>query len=92
MASLRKENAALRVEASALKEKSRILEEMNIWLEQENQLLRNDNERMKRILNNYSSNSSIPHPRGIKANLRTSIIAVSKPAERRKHQILHPLL
>lgn len=67
VASLRKENAALRAEASALKEKSRILEETNIRLEQENQLLRNDNERMKRSLNNDSSNSSIPPSQGQKS-------------------------
>ena len=58
--SLRKENTALREEVCALKEKNHVLEERNIRLEKENQLLRDDNERMKRKLNNDSSNSSIP--------------------------------
>ena len=58
--SLRQENTALREEVSALKEKNRVLEEKNARLEKENQLLRDDNERMKRHLNNDSSNSSIP--------------------------------
>lgn len=58
--SLRKENTALREEVCALKEKIHVLEEKNNRLEKENQLLRDDNERMKRKLNNDSSNSSIP--------------------------------
>ena len=58
--SLRQENTVLREEVSALKEKNRVLEEKNARLEKENQLLRDDNERMKRHLNNDSSNSSIP--------------------------------
>lgn len=58
--SLRKENAALRKEASFLKQENAILTERCGKLEKENLLLRNDNERMKRILNNDSSNSSRP--------------------------------
>ena len=58
--SLRKENASLREEVSSLKQKNAALTERCGKLEGENTLLRNDNERMKRILNNDSSNSSIP--------------------------------
>lgn len=58
--SLRKENTALREEVSSLKQENAFLTEKCVKLEQENTLLRNDNERMKRILNNDSSNSSIP--------------------------------
>jgi len=58
--SLRKENAALRQEVSSLKQENAVLTEKCAELEKENMLLRNDNERMKRILNNDSSNSSIP--------------------------------
>lgn len=58
--SLRKENTNLREEVSFLKQKNTILDERCKTLEEENHLLRNDNERMKRILNNDSSNSSIP--------------------------------
>ena len=36
------------------------LEQENACLKKENQLLRNDNDRMKRILNNNSTNSSLP--------------------------------
>lgn len=58
--SLRKENDSLRREVSVLKEKNAGLEEHNSMLLMENALLRDDNERMKRILNNDSSNSSMP--------------------------------
>lgn len=58
--SLRKENAALREEVSFLKHENAVLTEKCAKLENENTLLRNDNERMKRILNNDSSNSSTP--------------------------------
>ncbi len=58
--SLRKENATLREEVSSLKQENAILTERCGKLEKENTLLRNDNERMKRILNNDSSNSSRP--------------------------------
>lgn len=57
---LRKENSALRKEVSSLKQKNAVLTEKCVKLENENTLLRNDNERMKRILNNDSSNSSTP--------------------------------
>jgi len=57
--SLRKENAALREEVSSLKQENAVLTEKCAKLEKENILLRNDNERMKRILNNDSTNSSI---------------------------------
>ncbi len=58
--SLRRENAALREEVSSLKKENAALAEKCGDLEKENTLLRNDNERMKRILNNDSSNSSTP--------------------------------
>lgn len=58
--SLRKENADLREEVSSLKQENTTLKEGIKKLEGENQLLHNDNERMKRTLNNDSSNSSIP--------------------------------
>ena len=58
--SLRRENSALRDEVSALKENNTVLEEAAGRLEKENRLLRDDNERMKRTLNNDSSNSSEP--------------------------------
>ncbi len=58
--SLRKENASLREEVSSLKQKNTVLTEGCDKLKKENSLLRNDNERMKRALNNDSSNSSNP--------------------------------
>ena len=58
--SLRKENTTLRKEVSSLKQENAALTEKCGKLEKENTLLRNDNERMKRILNNDSSNSSNP--------------------------------
>lgn len=58
--SLRKENASLHEEVSSLKKENAVLTEECNKLENENHLLRNDNERMKRILNNDSSNSSNP--------------------------------
>lgn len=58
--SLRRENATLREEASSLKQENAALTEKCEALTKENTLLRNDNERMKRILNNDSSNSSTP--------------------------------
>lgn len=60
VASLRQENDSLRGEVSSLKQENTALKETCEKLENENTLLRNDNERMKRILNNDSSNSSIP--------------------------------
>lgn len=58
--SLRRENASLREEVSSLKQENALLTEKCDQLEKENSLLRNDNERMKRQLNNDSSNSSQP--------------------------------
>lgn len=58
--SLRKENKSLHEEVSSLKQKNGTLTEECNRLKNENSLLRNDNERMKRILNNDSSNSSNP--------------------------------
>lgn len=58
--SLRKENEKLRAETAFLKTEVSKLREKNTSLETENQLLRVDNERMKRILNNDSYNSSCP--------------------------------
>ncbi len=60
VSSLRKENTGLREKVDSLKQDISLLEEKNGKLEKENQLLRDDNERMKRTLNNDSSNSSIP--------------------------------
>lgn len=57
---LRKENVCLREEVSNLKQKTSSLEEENTSLKAENRLLHDDNERMKRILDNDSSNSSTP--------------------------------
>lgn len=61
--SLRKENRTLHEEVSRLKQENAALTEECNNLRQENSLLRNDNERMKRILNNDSSNSSCPPSR-----------------------------
>lgn len=61
---MRRENAALHEEVSSLKQKNAALTEKCAKLENENTLLRNDNERMKRMLNNDSSNSSIPPFKG----------------------------
>lgn len=61
--SLRRENAALREEVSSLKKENASLAEKCGKLEKENMLLRNDNERMKRTLDNDSSNSSTPPSR-----------------------------
>jgi hypothetical protein len=58
--SLRRDNTNLREEVFYLKQKNTVLEEGSKKLEEENRILRVDNERMKRILNNDSSNSSIP--------------------------------
>lgn len=58
--SLRKENTRLREEVSSLRQKTSGQEEEIDRLEKENSLLRDDNERMKRILRNNSSNSSLP--------------------------------
>ena len=60
VSSLRKENANLRDEVASLKKENSSLNEKCDVLIKENTLLRNDNERMKRILNNDSSNSSTP--------------------------------
>lgn len=62
--SLEKENAALRNNVSSLTEANTALLQKCAELSDENELLRNDNERMKRILNNDSSNTSIPPSRG----------------------------
>lgn len=61
--SLRKENASLHEEVSSLKLKNTALSEECDKLKSENSLLHKDNERMKRILNNDSSNSSNPPSR-----------------------------
>lgn len=62
--SLEKENAALRNNVSSLTEANTALLQKCAELSDENELLRNDNERMKRILNNDSSNTSIPPSKG----------------------------
>ncbi len=58
--SLSRENGALHEEITCLKQENATLTDRCEKLTQENALLRNDNERMKRILNNDSSNSSTP--------------------------------
>lgn len=58
--SLTKENTQLKEELADMKAKNVTLIEENAALRKENQLLRDDNERMKRILNNDSSNSGAP--------------------------------
>ena len=58
--SLHRENEKLRGELTKVKEENKVLRVENEALRKENRLLRDDNERMKRILSNNSSNSSIP--------------------------------
>ena len=58
--SLKNENTRLKEELAAVKAQNAILTAENAALRKDNQLLRDDNERMKRILNNDSSNSSTP--------------------------------
>ncbi len=60
VASLSRENETLREEISCLKQENAALKERCEKLTKENALLRNDNERMKRMLNNDSGNSSTP--------------------------------
>ena len=57
------ENQMLRAELRAVREENQILRAENAELRKENGLLRQDNERMKRILSNNSSNSSLPPSR-----------------------------
>ncbi len=57
---LNSENESLREEITCLKQENAALKDRCEKLTKENALLRNDNERMKRILNNDSSNSSTP--------------------------------
>lgn len=60
VAHLENRNAILEDKATFLSEENASLKQKCEKLTAENELLRNDNERMKRILNNDSSNSSIP--------------------------------
>lgn len=57
---VRRENETLREELGRVKEENVVLRAENEALRKENRLLREDNERMKRILSNNSSNSSMP--------------------------------
>ncbi len=57
---LSRENESLREEVTCLKQENAALKDHCEKLTKENALLRNDNERMKRILNNDSANSSTP--------------------------------
>ena len=57
---VRGENEKLREELGRVKEENVLLRTENEALRKENRLLREDNERMKRILSNNSSNSSMP--------------------------------
>ena len=58
--SLSRENERLRRDLAEVKEENQALRVENEALRRENSLLRDDNERMKRILSNNSSNSSLP--------------------------------
>lgn len=58
--SLQKENSRLKTELDTVKAENAALREENNSLRKENQLLRDDNERMKRTLNNNSTNSGLP--------------------------------
>lgn len=58
--SLRRENTRLREEVSGLRQENAALREEDATLRKENSLLREDNERMRRILDNDSTNSSLP--------------------------------
>lgn len=58
--SLREKNEMLQAELTAVREENQTLKVENAELRKENALLREDNERMKRILSNNSSNSSLP--------------------------------
>lgn len=58
--SLQKENSRLKTELDTVKAENAALREENNSLRKENQLLRDDNERMKRTLNNNSTNSGMP--------------------------------
>ena len=57
---LDRENTSLRDKVTSLTGANTALLQKCAELSEENELLRNDNERMKRILNNDSSNTSIP--------------------------------
>ena len=58
--SLQKTNSILQGKCDRLETENKELKETVDGLEKENRTLRDDNERMKRILNNDSSNSSLP--------------------------------
>ena len=62
--SLQKTNAILQDKCDKLEAENTDLKEQVEDLTKENQCLKNDNERMKRILNNDSSNSSLPPSSG----------------------------
>lgn len=81
--SLRKENTRLRTELAQVKSENIALRKENAALRKENQLLRDDNERMKRLLNNNSTNSSVPpstDPPGKAPNMYNSRKTTSKKA------------
>lgn len=81
---LREENQTLRTELMTVREENRTLRAENAELGKENALLRQDNERMKRILSNNSSNSSLPPSgdagRGKPANTYNSRTKTGKKA------------
>lgn len=83
-------NASLHEEVSSLKQKNTVLTEECNRLKSENSLLRSDNERMKRILNNDSSNSSSPPSKDEKtkpANMYNSRKPTSpKPGAQKGHK------
>ena len=91
--SLRRENSRLREELASVKEENRILHIENGALREENRLLKEDNERMKRILSNNSSNTSLPpssDPPGKAANRyngrqKTEKAAGGQPGHKGKH-------
>lgn len=69
-------------EIGILNDKIENLEKENTVLKHENQLLKDDNKRLKRIIHNDSSNSSLPHPQIPKAKLPIPITAGKKPERR----------
>lgn len=81
--SLRKENTRFRAELAQVKEENAGLRNENSALRAENQMLRNDNERMKRILNNDSANSSLP-PSSDQPGKAPNTYNSRKPSNRKK--------
>ena len=81
--SLKNENTRLKEELAAVKAQNIILTAENAALRKENQLLKDDNERMKRILNNDSSNSGTP-PSADQPGKAPNTYNSRKPTKRRQ--------